>query len=156
VPDEALCVVCGESFRLYSCQRCHAQVRLCVKCDHGNLYCPPCAERVPVLNHRRASARYQLTPRGARAHAARQKAYRERKAQPGQKVTDEGCSKTGPPRTVPALIGSIAVSHDVSSAYAPSRALPVRDALESLRCDFCHALLPKCARLEVRRGWGFG
>ena len=28
-------VVCGESFRLYNCEHCRAQVRICSDCDHG-------------------------------------------------------------------------------------------------------------------------
>lgn len=27
------------TYRLYNCQRCGLQVRICRRCDHGNIYC---------------------------------------------------------------------------------------------------------------------
>jgi hypothetical protein len=39
-----VCVaVCGETFRLFNCRRCHCQLRLCSECDRGDLYCADCA-----------------------------------------------------------------------------------------------------------------
>jgi late competence protein required for DNA uptake (superfamily II DNA/RNA helicase) len=27
------------AYRLYNCERCGVQVRICQRCDHGNVYC---------------------------------------------------------------------------------------------------------------------
>jgi len=70
----------GESARLYSCARCRVQVRICRRCDRGNVYCGNgCARAQRREGVRRAGSRYQRTPRGARRHAARQRAWRERR-----------------------------------------------------------------------------
>ncbi len=47
------------SYRLYNCARCAAQVRLCRRCDHGNVYCAgECARISRRESVRRAGARY--------------------------------------------------------------------------------------------------
>jgi hypothetical protein len=68
-----------ETYRLYSCRGCSMLVSICDRCDHGNIYCPgECAAVSRRESGRRAGARYQRTRRGARRHAARQQAWRER------------------------------------------------------------------------------
>ena len=71
--------VLEDDFRLFSCARCGQQVRICRRCDHGNIYC---SQTCSVIRRResvlRAGARYQCTPHGARFHAARQQAWRQR------------------------------------------------------------------------------
>ena len=77
-----------KTYRLYSCGRCVEQVRICCNCDRGNLYCAgECAKIRRRESLRRAGERYQLSYRGACLHAARQSAWRQRRA---QKVTHQG------------------------------------------------------------------
>jgi len=74
-----------DGYRLFNCARCRRQVRICQRCDHGQIYCwGACGAIRRRETLRRAGARYQRTLRGACKHAARQHAYRERRA---QKVT---------------------------------------------------------------------
>ncbi|MFT5351941.1 MAG: hypothetical protein ACI9MF_002767 [Gammaproteobacteria bacterium] len=73
--------------RLYSCQRCHAQVTICRHCDHGNRYCMECAPIARQEARKRAAKRYQDSHQGRLSHAARQSRYRERQK---KKVTHKG------------------------------------------------------------------
>jgi len=53
------------AYRLYNCERCQVQVRICERCDHGNVYCAgECARIRRRESQRRSQARYQ---RGAAA-----------------------------------------------------------------------------------------
>jgi hypothetical protein len=70
----------NNSVRLYSCQRCHAQVTICKGCDHGNQYCMECAPIARQEARKRAAVRYQSSRQGKLNHAARQSRYREREA----------------------------------------------------------------------------
>ena len=73
--------------RLYSCQRCNAQVTICRHCDHGNRYCMECAPIARQEARKRAALRYQDNHQGRLNHAARQSQYRERQR---KKVTHKG------------------------------------------------------------------
>ena len=68
----------NDTVRLYSCQRCNAQVTICRSCDHGNRYCMACAPIARQEARKRATARYQSSQQGKLKHAARQSRYRER------------------------------------------------------------------------------
>ena len=77
-----------QSYRLYNCARCAQQVRICRECDRGNQYCAgECAQIRRRESLHRAARRYQSSYRGACAHAARQRAWRERQT---QQVTHHG------------------------------------------------------------------
>ena len=55
------------AYRLYNCERCGAQVRICQRCDHGNVYCAgECAGIRRRESLKRAQRRYQRSRRGAR------------------------------------------------------------------------------------------
>ncbi len=65
--------------RLYHCLLCQEQVRICRKCDHGNIYCGKvCAVSSRKKSMKLAGIRYQATFKGKCHHAARQAAYRRR------------------------------------------------------------------------------
>jgi len=68
----------SEANRLFNCVACSKLRFICSKCDRGNIYCSVCAPERRLIARRRASARYQATPRGKRMHADRQRRYRER------------------------------------------------------------------------------
>ena len=79
------------SHRLFNCSRCHRQVRICTRCDRGNVYCSKtCSNVIRLQNLREASARYQKSFIGRRNHAARQRRYRYRLL---KKVTHQGPHK---------------------------------------------------------------
>ncbi len=74
--------------RLYLCAYCHQQVKICRKCDHGNIYCSPvCAMVARFTSLKLAGARYQATFNGKRHHAMRQARYRKAHS---KKVTHQG------------------------------------------------------------------
>src|SRR5205085_1819849 len=74
--------------RLYLCLLCCAQVVICSHCDRGQIYCGSiCAKAARTKSCREAAKRYQLSPKGKRSNALRQRRYRERKI---KKVTDHG------------------------------------------------------------------
>jgi len=88
------------SHRLYNCARCAQQVQICRRCDRGNLYCAGgCARLRRRESLRRAGRHYQRSFRGARHHAARQRAWRARQA---DKVTHQGSPALAVPATVSA------------------------------------------------------
>jgi hypothetical protein len=79
------------AYRLYNCARCQLQVRICLRCDHGNVYCAgECASIRRRESLRHAQARYQRSRRGARRHAERQRQWRARQRQTPQIVTHQG------------------------------------------------------------------
>jgi hypothetical protein len=130
------------TYRLYNCRRCGLQVRICSRCDHGNIYCAgECARIRRRESVRRAGARYQRGRRGAHRHAARQRTWRTRRR---REVTHQGCPSGG-------LYGS--VSENPISTLELTDAEHRSDARTSLRtsdevdrCSFCGAPLPHWTR----------
>jgi hypothetical protein len=109
-------------------------------------------------SRRRAGARYQQTRRGAGFHAARQQAWRERRA---QKVTHLGCAPVEPVFTmsIKADVAPIELNDAQSAPDTPlaaSRMHGYNRHRVAGHCDFCHAPLPQFTRLRTWRGWGFG
>jgi len=71
--------VVGDTQRLFYCDRCHAQVVICQRCDRGNRYCGEVCARAARRDGQRASnRRYQTTSQGRQLHAERQARYRRR------------------------------------------------------------------------------
>lgn len=161
-----------QSYRLYNCGRCAEQVRICRRCDRGNQYCPGgCAELRRRESMRRAGARYQGSYRGAYAHAARQRAWRERQAQEvthqgsrlgsGTRIVAASPTQTTTPGThvdIAAVEPRIqAQSHStlgitLVGARLQARWLAHRTAAPRLRCNVCGGVLPRFARLGPLRG----
>jgi hypothetical protein len=160
------------TFRLYNCRHCATQVRICRDCDHGNLYCAgECAEICRRESQRRACERYQLSHRGARHHAHRQRALRERqRLRQAQIVTHQGSlADTATPIVVASSIPSPTEETHVDMASIPSpsqppsplqaglRAIPTRTYRHFMaplahRCSFCRCALPAFARRGPLRG----
>lgn len=144
-----------QSYRLYSCRRCARQVRICRRCDRGNQYCAAACARIRRCESlRRASARYQMSYRGACRHAARQRAWRLRRT---QKVTHQG----SPESAVPAIVAVAAITIagtdvDLCAVTAlPSdsaRWLATRRWARWPRCCFCGRRLSRFVRLGPLRG----
>ena len=139
------------SYRLYNCACCAQQVRICRRCDRGNQYCAEgCAAQRRGQSLQRAGKRYQLSRRGARCHASRQRRWRERAA---QKVTHQGCLVEGAARSVPDLE---AVSLEPAAHVLPTIAIAiagrVRGCVRRSVCDFCGGALPALTRLGPLRG----
>ena len=151
-----------KSYRLYNCERCAQQVRICRHCDRGNRYCAgECAGLRRRESLLRAGRRYQRSYRGACAHAARQSAWRERQA---QEVTHHGSISSAISVTVannstqtttpgthgdiaslePQAHSSFAHRHLHAAGHAHGRAVS--------SCSFCWRALPAFARLGALRG----
>ena len=64
------------SARLYDCALCSQQVVICLGCDHGNVYCSPCALIARKQATRKYNHKYQQTPKGKANNAARQQKFR--------------------------------------------------------------------------------
>lgn len=141
-----------KTYRLYSCGRCAEQVRICCECDRGNLYCAgECALIRRRESLRRAGERYQLSYRGACLHAARQSAWRSRRA---QKVTHQG----SPEAVLVVIVAASSIATPGNHAERAPVTPPLLDnAAWALarrvrgraRCCFCGRALPRFAR------WGF-
>jgi len=119
--------------RFFLCARCRAQVLICSCCDCGNIHCERgCAEEARRTKQRAAGRRYQLSFRGRRNHAARERAYRARQ----KKVTHQGslpqpCDDPIPKCSPPSVSGP---SGSMASTPQPPRSSPLRS---SWRCHWC-------------------
>jgi hypothetical protein len=136
------------TYRLYNCQRCGVQVRICSRCDHGNIYCAgKCARIRRRESVRRAGRRYQRTPRGARHHAQRQRVWRERRR---QKVTHQGCNASSSWGSVSVRSISPAGIPDATHAELAS----IRFNISEPHCSFCQTPLSDWARWHPWRWSG--
>jgi hypothetical protein len=136
------------AYRLYNCERCGVQVRICQRCDHGNVYCAGgCAAIRRGESLKRAQRRYQRSRRGARRHAARQRRWRERQRQEHYKVTHHG----SPIAVTQCIVAVSPVMQSEPADASPERPKPlphIRPPLD--RCAFCGAELPVWTR---QRPW---
>lgn len=123
-----------DSYRLFNCARCRLQVRLCSRCDRGQVYClEGCAAIARRECLRRAGRRYQQTHRGAMHHAARQRAYRLRLARRLEKVTHHGFRALALPARVPAVVDQPAGRS--------------KESADEIHCDCCGRRCDPFARL---------
>ena len=98
-------------------------VVICRRCDRGNRFCgESCSSPRRKATLRRANARYQKTPRGARKHAARQAKYRARKSEARKKVTHQAPADR-------AGIGEVSGARKEGEAHETST--PILNALSS-------------------------
>jgi hypothetical protein len=127
------------AYRLYNCQRCQVQVRICQRCDHGNLYCAGgCASIRRRESLRRAQARYQGSRRGAMRHAARQ--HQQIVTHQGSAVALTSC-----------IVAISVVTRSPASDVSPDQCEPRLQIGRSLeRCAFCGAALSAWTR---QRPW---
>jgi hypothetical protein len=88
-PSKPCSSSCEENLhpRLFLCGRCRQQVRICRRCDRGQVYCGrDCALVERRSRQREARRRYQTSEHGRRIHANRSRKYRAR----DRRVTDQG------------------------------------------------------------------
>src|SRR5258708_28074561 len=105
--------------RLFRCARCGREVRVCVPCDHGQIYCAgDCRAIRRRESVRRAGATYQGSRKGARKHAARQRQLRLAKSS-AQKVTHHAFSRDS--------VHVMVASSPATSVDAEDRDDPVSD-----------------------------
>jgi hypothetical protein len=157
-----------QTYRLYSCGRCAKQVRICRGCDRGNRYCAgECATLRRGESLRRAGRRYQCSYRGACAHAARQRTWRERQAQevthpgsflsPGTVIVAATSTQTAT-QGIHAHIASLepqprsAARFALADSRMHARWPAHRTGAPTLRCSVCGGVLPPFARLGPLRG----
>ena len=140
------------AYRLYNCERCGEQVRICQSCDHGNVYCAgECARIRRRESQLRAQARYQRSRRGARRHAARQRRWRERQQQEQQRVTHQG-SRVEVTQCIVAVSPILQSQPADAIPDKPSQVLNVRPLLDA--CAFCGAKLSAWTRQRLWRWSG--
>jgi hypothetical protein len=136
------------AYRLYNCERCQVQVRICQRCDHGNVYCAGgCASISRRESLRRAQVRYQRSRRGARRHADRQRRWRARQRRTLKIVTHQG-SPIAVTQCIVAVSPVIQSQPADASPDEPDQVSKVRPPLD--RCAFCGAVLPAWTR---QRPW---
>lgn len=84
--------VSADRFRRFTCRGCGKTCVICRSCDRGNRYCSPeCSTSIRRTTVRRASKRFQETPRGRDNHRKRQRLYRKKT----QRVTHQGSNPIG-------------------------------------------------------------
>jgi len=130
-------------------------VRICRHCDRGNQYCAAeCARIRRRESLCRAGARYQLSHRGARRHAARQRLWRARRT---QKVTHQG----SPERVGAGIVAAFATPTPGNHAERATVTSLPSDNAQRLgafgvwarpRCCFCGRRLSRFVRLGPLRG----
>lgn len=119
--------------RRYLCAHCRCAVLICCRCDRGQRYCADgCAKVARANSVRAAGQRYQASPRGRHAHAARQRRYRLRQ----EKVTHHG----SPPPPPPALLPSDPTTPKTSVSPPPRH------------CHFCGKEQVEAVRQGFLRG----
>ena len=129
-----------EPGRQFLCGGCRATVRICRRCDRGQIYCGRgCAQRARCLAQRQAGARYQRSRRGRFAHAERTRCYRARQ----KIVTHHGSPAAPAGALLSAMPLVIAVPVPVP---APVPATPAVHA-----CHFCGARCGPAVRLDFLR-----
>lgn len=121
--------------RLFTCARCRAQVRICSRCDRGQIYCgPACSQQARRASLRAAGRRYQRTRRGRLTHAERQRRYRRR----SNKVTHQG---SGPERPHDSLSPESRTALGHSLRYPPIHS-------QGPHCHFCQRPCSAFVRLD--------
>lgn len=143
-------------YRRYLCARCRAVVKLCSRCDRGNIYClDGCSHKSRSESLRRARRRYQATAEGRSNNAERQRRFRRRRGD----VTDHG----SPLRATSHSLGALAPGGcleppkevvDVSLPRVPRRAprfLRKRARVPLVVCDGCGRLCVAFARMDPLR-----
>ena len=140
------------AYRLYNCARCQLQVRICQRCDHGNVYCAgECADIRRRESLRRAQAQYQRSRRGARRHAARQRRLRARQRQALQIVTHQG----SPSAVTQCIVAVSPVMQSEPADASPNEPDPLPKIRAPLdRCAFCGGELPAWTRQRLWRWSG--
>lgn len=105
--------------RLFQCALCRGPALVCSDCDTGQIYCAGgCADAARRESMRNAGKRYQATPKGRRAHAARQNRYRNKSLAMTRAV----------PRCVPPSHQiTTASTQDAAPAVTAAGAIPPRD-----------------------------
>jgi hypothetical protein len=112
------------SFRMFNCSLCSAQVIMCRPCDRGNIYCSiECASKRRQGSQRRARSNYQRSQRGRQTHALRQARYRARMQSSKTKVTDHGSNSRSDGVT------------NASNGHATKPVLLQSDSLVCARCS---------------------
>lgn len=111
--------------RLFLCARCRKQVRICRRCDRGQIYCPDgCAKIARRHSLREAGRRYQQSRQGRFKQAERIRRFRLRK----QNVTHQGSESVAEHDLLP-----------TNSAKVDKRVVLTTQtsSLNTLRCHFC-------------------
>ncbi len=131
-----------DDVRVFRCERCGRETRICRSCDHGNQCCKRCAPLAAIERGRRSSAHYQETEKGRQNHKRRQQQYLERLAKAPRppktaprKMTHRGSPKAPARRDLhkPSAGGS----RDAQPPRSKRRSHQCPPRGHRVRCDFC-------------------
>ena len=152
-----------KSHRLVICARCSCHVRICTRCDRGNMYCSKiCAGLARKRSNLEAGSRYQRTKVGRRKHAARQHRYQLRQRQkmthqgphknvaeirPGADTAKESIKQPAVAEEVPREheVQSVSKNNGVQTAGGPKT--------KTTQCHFCRGSCGEFTRLGPLRSW---
>jgi len=128
-PRDARAVAEAEA-RRFTCARCGEAVRICRRCDRGNIYCPRCSPVARRERLKRAGAQYQHSEPGRANHKRRQQEYLAR-ADAREKMTHRGSAEPG-------AQGDLAPrAADDSCQHVLDSPVPAPWRRGGVRCDFC-------------------
>jgi len=124
--------------RFFLCGRCRAQVVVCSRCDHGQIYCgEACSQAARRESQRGAGRRYQKSRRGRFAHAERARRHRQRRRQKNN-VTHQGSPEPPP--------DGLLAANSMAAARRPQT--PANPASFAARhCHFCGCRCAAAVRL---------
>lgn len=129
------------SARLFNCARCHRQVKICRRCDRGNIYCgAQCSQPARSESLSAAGWRYQRSRRGRFKHAERQRRYRSR----WRKVTHQG--------SMPSPLDDL-LSPESKVTGTHNGPVPVVRA-QGMHCYFCKRLCSPFVRVDFLHSLG--
>lgn len=133
-----------DSYRFFLCARCRKQVAIGRECYRGNRYCSlECAKAQRKESLRETGASYQRSERGAKQHAARQKAYRERQR---QAVTHHAMQNTSTPPEDTAKTFSKDCSNEIKTTRIPQPSIVASNGLPApILCNTCGGECPPSA-----------
>lgn len=169
------------SYRLFNCEHCHRQLKICSCCDRGNIYCPADSKEARRIRSRRSSAIYQRTESGRVNHKVRQQRYLIRRDEHKEEVRSKKMTHRGPHKAKKSLApytcsapkqpaGRKEFSHERASvslsekffvldascitgttAVVGKDEAAALDGAKEVRCDFCGRRCGDFARLEPIR-----
>ena len=126
------------TYRLYNCQRCSVQTRICQRCDHGQIYCggAVCAYSPPRV---RAPGRRTLSAHASRGVMPRRPTTRLARATPSGDAS--GIAKR---RALPEAYRTIRSAHRTSPMRRAPR--PLWRAVPGARCQLAAHSVARCCR----------
>jgi len=140
-----------DDFRLFTCHRCHKQVRICRHCDRGNRYCSDtCAASARREQLREARRRYQRSPIGRERHMLRQRRWRQKRRAVVELTREKtDCREKSQPRNEAVFLErNRQLQAPIGNRIDEEIVTNSRDTKLLFRCSICGKPLGPFARLD--------